>query len=124
MAKTPRPTIQEETKKTVNTMYERNDYEQVGEKDVAFWDFEKNPTIHCTNVRPEKLEYDVFLVTDQESGEDYYLPAHDKIVKLFESGKASDEYKIEFLGKREFGKPDKHGDRKTYYSYNTGKAKK
>lgn len=109
---------------TINTMPERNEFERVGEKDVAFHNFEKTPIIYCTNIRKEKLTYDVFLVTDQTTETDVYLPAHEKIKELFDSGTANDEYKIEFLGMREFGEPNKHGERKTYHSYDTFRAKK
>jgi hypothetical protein len=112
------PTRSTENKPS-HPMADTYQFEEVGEPEISFWDFKKDPELVCTNYEETDLSYKCFLVEECTTGEKYYVPAHKKIVELFESGKPSDVYKIYFKGERPFDK-DKNGEaRKTYNSYDT-----
>lgn len=96
-------------------------FKRVGTPQLSFYNFEKFPVLHCTNVRVDKLKHKVFKVTECETEKEFYLPAHAQLEELFGAKpKPTDVFKIEFLEKREY--KDNRGQDQTYFVYDTFKA--
>ena len=90
------------------------DLKKVGseEKDVLFWDFKTQKTIHCVYLEKVNLEYDCYLVKEITSQNKYYLPAHTKIQKAIEKYGTSRIYGITLVDTVKFD-----NGKKTYNSY-------
>jgi len=103
-------------------MPEEMEFERVGEPQISMYNFEKNPVLHCYNVRKDKLKHVVYKVQECETGKEFYLPAHAMLAELFgDKPNPSDVFKIEFMEKREYN--DAKGKPQTYHVYETFKAK-
>ena len=113
MAKTNKAQT-EEKDFTPLEMPERMKRRAKGEKDISFFHFEVKVPAVFTRIQEDKLEHKVFKVLEATTGDEYYLPAHDKIVELFEGEDPNGYFEITFLGKRKF----KDG-KKEYNSYDT-----
>ena len=82
------------------------------ERDTNFWPFEKQPTLFCEVIGEEKLEYDVYRVRELMSGEEYYIPSHNKIETAVKESGGRYFLKIVWKGATKFD-----GGKKTYNSY-------